>query len=71
VPSWRSSGKPCELADIEIAGGDYAEIPKIEIHSPQQGEEVVGGVVTVAWEVTFFDIVQGYVEVDMRVRHND
>ena len=54
------------LDEIESrAGEDDIEAPKIHIHSPQEGEEVVGGYVTVSWEVTFFDIVQGYVEVGL------
>ena len=42
---------------------DGLERPVIELHSPQPGEQVVGGHVTIVWEVTYFDIVQGYVEI--------
>ena len=42
---------------------DGIERPVIVLHSPQPGEEVVGGHVTIAWEVTYFDLVQGYVDI--------
>lgn len=42
---------------------DGLERPIIVLHSPQPGEEVVGGHVTIVWEVTYFDLVQGYVDI--------
>ena len=72
-----TQGETCAGQCAGVEHGDNTEIsteadadadtdivtPTIQIHSPQEGEELVGGYVTVTWEVTYFDIVQGYVEV--------